>query len=34
MTVVQVPDIHAASGSHAHFVADTLLDGAKAAGLV
>lgn len=33
MTVVQVPDIHAASGRYAHFVAATLLDGAKAAGL-
>ena len=34
MTVVQVPDIHAASGRYAHFVAASLLDGAKAAGLL
>ena len=34
MTVVQVPDIHAASGRYAHFVAGSLLDGAKAAGLL
>lgn len=34
MTVVQVPDIHAASGRYAHFVAGSLLDGARAAGLV
>jgi HAD superfamily hydrolase (TIGR01509 family) len=34
MTVVQVPDIHAASGAYAHFVAGSLLEGAKAAGLV
>ena len=34
MTVVQVPDIHPASGTYAHFVAGSLLDGAKAAGLL
>ena len=34
LTVVQVPDIHAATGQHAHHVADTLLDGARAAGLL
>lgn len=34
MTVVQVPDIHAASGKFAHFVAESLLEGARAAGLI
>jgi beta-phosphoglucomutase-like phosphatase (HAD superfamily) len=34
MTVVQVPDIHAASGLHAHHVAATLMEGARAAGLL
>lgn len=34
LTVVQVPDIHAATGRHAHHVAATLLDGARAAGLL
>lgn len=34
LTVVQVPDIHPASGEYAHFVAASLLDGAQAAGLV
>ena len=33
MTVVQVPDIHAASGQYAHFVAGSLLEGARLAGL-
>ncbi len=34
LTVVQVPDIHAATGRFAHHVAPTLLEGALAAGLV
>ena len=34
LTVVQVPDIHAATGRHAHHVAATLIDGARAAGLL
>jgi beta-phosphoglucomutase-like phosphatase (HAD superfamily) len=34
LTVVQVPDIHPTDGRHAHFVAATLLVGAKAAGLI
>lgn len=34
MTVVQVPDIHPATGLHAHHVAASLLDGAVAAGLI
>lgn len=34
MTVVQVPDIHAATGRHAHHVAASLIDGAHAAGLL
>jgi HAD superfamily hydrolase (TIGR01509 family) len=34
MTVVQVPDIHAATGRHAHHVAASLIDGARAAGLL
>jgi HAD superfamily hydrolase (TIGR01509 family) len=34
LTVVQVPDIHAASGRHAHHVAATLAEGARAAGLL
>ena len=34
MTVVQVPDIHAASGTYAHYVAPSLLAGAAAAGLL
>ena len=34
LTVVQVPDIHAASGQYAHFVAASLVEGALAAGLV
>jgi HAD superfamily hydrolase (TIGR01509 family) len=34
LTVVQIPDIHAATGQHAHHVAATLLDGARAAGLL
>jgi HAD superfamily hydrolase (TIGR01509 family) len=33
LTVVQVPDIHAATGRHAHHVAASLIDGARAAGL-
>lgn len=34
LTVVQVPDIHAATGRHAHHIAATLADGARAAGLL
>ena len=34
LTVVQVPDIHATSGRHAHHVAATLIEGARAAGLL
>lgn len=34
MTVVQVPDLHAASGLHAHHVAPSLWAGALAAGLI
>jgi HAD superfamily hydrolase (TIGR01509 family) len=34
LTVVQVPDIHAPTGHHAHHVAATLWDGARAAGLI
>lgn len=34
MTVVQVPDIHPASGRYAHHVAASLLDGARVAGLL
>lgn len=34
LTVVQVPDIHPTDGKHAHFVAATLMDGARAAGLI
>jgi beta-phosphoglucomutase-like phosphatase (HAD superfamily) len=33
-TVVQVPDLHATEGRHAHHVAPTLLDGAAWAGLL
>jgi HAD superfamily hydrolase (TIGR01509 family) len=33
MTVVQVPDLHPATGDHAHHVAPSLLEGALAAGL-
>lgn len=34
LTVVQVPDQHATEGLHAHHVAATLLEGARAAGLI
>jgi HAD superfamily hydrolase (TIGR01509 family) len=34
MTVVQVPDQHPASGKHAHFVANSVLEGARAAKLI
>jgi HAD superfamily hydrolase (TIGR01509 family) len=34
MTVVQVPDLHPTRGAHAHHVAETLLLGATAAGLL
>lgn len=34
LTVVQVPDLHAATGRFAHHVAPTLLEGALAAGLL
>ncbi len=34
MTVVQVPDLHATTGAHAHYVAATLMEGAVAAGLL
>ena len=34
MTVVQVPDLHATRGAHAHHVAATLLEGAAMAGLL
>ena len=34
MTVVQVPDLHPTKGAHAHHVAETLLLGAAAAGLL
>lgn len=34
LTVVQVPDLHAATGTYAHHVADSLLAGARAAGLL
>jgi beta-phosphoglucomutase-like phosphatase (HAD superfamily) len=34
MRVVQVKDIIPPSGNHAHYVADSLLDGARKAGLV
>ena len=34
MTVVQVPDLHPTKGAHAHHVAETLLLGATAAGLL
>jgi HAD superfamily hydrolase (TIGR01509 family) len=34
MTVVQVPDIHAATGNHAHHVSASLVEGARAAGLL
>jgi len=34
LTVVQVPDLHGTDGAHAHHVAPTLLDGARAAGLI
>jgi HAD superfamily hydrolase (TIGR01509 family) len=34
LTVVQVPDIHPTAGLHAHHVAPSLLDGARAVGLI
>jgi HAD superfamily hydrolase (TIGR01509 family) len=34
LTVVQVPDLHAATGRFAHHVAPTLLEGARAVGLL
>jgi beta-phosphoglucomutase-like phosphatase (HAD superfamily) len=34
MIVVQVPDIHAATGHHAHHIAVSLVEGAHAAGLL
>jgi len=34
MTVVQIPDMHAASGRFAHHVASDLMAGARAAGLI
>ncbi len=34
MTVVQVPDLHPTDGAHASYVADSLLAGARAAGLL
>ena len=34
LTVVQVPDLHATQGAHAHHVAATLLEGATLAGLL
>ncbi|MCX7300780.1 MAG: HAD family phosphatase [Rhodobacterales bacterium] len=34
LTVVQIPDIHATEGEHAHHVAPSLLAGAFAAGLI
>lgn len=34
LTVVQVPDIQPTRGAHAHHVAASLLDGARAAGLI
>lgn len=34
LTVVQVPDLHATRGAHAHHVAATLLEGATLAGLL
>ncbi|TNC49349.1 HAD family phosphatase [Rubellimicrobium rubrum] len=34
LTVVQVPDLHATKGAHAHHVAPSLLEGAVLAGLI
>lgn len=34
MTVVQIPDLHPASGDHAHYIASDLMTGARAAGLL
>ncbi|WP_284165309.1 HAD family phosphatase [Frigidibacter sp. SD6-1] len=34
MVVVQVPDMQATDGRHAHHLAESLLDGARAAGLI
>lgn len=34
LTVVQIPDIHATEGRHAHHVAPSLIEGAIAAGLI
>ncbi len=34
MTVVQIPDLNPATGDYAHHVADTLLEGARKAGLI
>lgn len=34
MTVVQVPDLNPATGDYAHHVAETLLEGARKAGLI
>jgi HAD superfamily hydrolase (TIGR01509 family) len=34
LRVVQVPDLHPTDGAHAHHVAPTLLEGARAAGLL